>query len=108
MVLATESEGYQSIADHRHNQRDAAEMKCGLGQNRFTSEQRLGNPGRHIHGPGVMPVISVGECDEKAGIGDAFHVRENPLRFDRFFGPRTLPAKRIKACLALLVLAFSN
>ena len=46
--------------------------------------------------------------DKAAGIRNALPERENPLRFERFFGPRTAPTKRKKACSPWLVRAFSN
>jgi hypothetical protein len=42
-------------------------------------------------------VAGVKLAHAEAGIRDAFHERENPLRLERFFGPRTAPAKRMKA-----------
>src|SRR4029434_958287 len=43
-----------------------------------------------------------------AGVPNPLHDRENPLRVERSLGPRTVPARRIKAWALLLALAFSN
>ena len=42
-----------------------------------------------------MPVVAVGEGDEKTSVCDAFHDRENPFREDRSRGPLIDPASRI-------------
>jgi hypothetical protein len=55
-----------------------------------------------------MSIGPIGEGNQEAGIRDALHERENPLRLERFFGPRTLPASRMKVWAPLVVLAFSN
>ena len=56
-----------------------------------------------------MPVVAVGKRDQQAGVGNSLHVRENPFRAERSFGPRTLPARRIErtpgaACASLFEL----
>jgi hypothetical protein len=42
----------------------------------------------------MVVVVAVGEGDEEAGIGNALHEREKPLRRDKSSGPLTAPAKR--------------
>ena len=97
MVLAVESEGDQSVPDHCENERDAPQVKSGLRQNGFAGQQRFGDPTGDAHSPVVVSVVSIGKGDEETGIRNALHGRENPLRLERSFGPRTVPAKRIKA-----------
>ena len=72
-------------------------MKGGLRQNRFASQQRLGDPSGDTHSPVVVSIIPVSKGDEESGIRNALHERENPLRLERSFGPRTVPARRMKA-----------
>ena len=108
MVLAVESESDQSVPDHRENEGNVAQMKCCLCQNGFASQQRFGNPTGDAHSPAMVLIVPIGKANEEPGIRNAFHKRENPLRLERFFGPRTVPAKRMKAWPPLLVLAFSN
>jgi hypothetical protein len=108
MVLAVESESDQSVSDHSENQRHVAKVKCGLRQDGFTGKQRLGNSTGNVHGPVVVPVVPIGKADEETGVRNALHERENPLRVERSFEPRTVPARRMKACAPLLALAFSN
>src|SRR5262245_22153964 len=108
MVLAVESASDQSVSDTSENQRHVAKMKCGRRPGGFTSEQRRGNPTGNVHGPVVVPIVPIGKADEETRIRNAFHERENPLRLERSFGPRTVPARRIKAWAPLLALAFSN
>src|SRR5262245_27644423 len=83
-------------------------MKGGLRQNRFASKQRFGDPGSDTHSPFVVSIIPISKGDEEPSIRDALHERENPLRLERSLGPRTVPAKRMKAWAPLLALAFSN
>ena len=83
-------------------------MKGSLGKDRFASQQRLGDPAGNAHRPVVMFVVSIGKGDQETGVRNTFHERENPLRVERSVEPRTLPAKRMKACAPLLALAFSN
>jgi hypothetical protein len=56
----------------------------------------------------MVSIVAISKGDEEPGIRDAVHERENPLRLERSFGPRTVPAKRMKACAPLLLLAFSS
>ena len=44
----------------------------------------------------MVPIIPISEGDEETGIRNSLHERENPLRLERFFGPRIAPAKRMK------------
>jgi hypothetical protein len=72
-------------------------VKSALRQNGFAGQQRFRYPTRDADGPVVVSIVSIGKSDEEAGIRNALHERENPLRLERSFGPRTVPAKRIKA-----------
>ena len=97
MVLAVESKGDQFVSNHRENKEDVPQMKGGLRQNRFASQQRFGDPSGDAHSPVVVLIIPISKGDEEPGIRNALHERENPLRLERSFGPRTVPAKRMKA-----------
>ena len=94
--MAVESKGDQFVSNHRENEGDAPQMKGGLCQNRFASQQRFGDPSGDTHSPVVVPIIPISEGDEEAGVRNSLHERENPLRLERFFGPRIVPAKRMK------------
>jgi len=48
------------------------------------------------HGPVVVAVVSIDKGNAESGMHNALHERENPLRLERSFGPRTVPAKRMK------------
>src|SRR3954468_8247628 len=56
----------------------------------------------------MVDVVSTGEGDEKAGVGDPLHEGEKPLRREKSSGPATAPAKRRKPWPSPLALAFSN
>ena len=43
--------------------------------------------GRNFERPGMMAVMPVAECNNKASVGDPFHFRENPFRDDKSAGP---------------------
>ena len=45
----------------------------------------------------LVSIIPISKGDEESGIRNALHERENPLRLERSFGPRTVPARRMKA-----------
>jgi hypothetical protein len=108
VVLAVESKGDQSIPNHRENKWHVAQVIGGFCQNRFAGQQRFGDPTGDAHSPVVVSIGPIGEGDEEPGIRNALHERENPLRLERSFGPRTVPANRMKAWAPLVVLAFSN
>ena len=97
VVLAVESQGDQSVSNHRENEGDVPQMKGGLRQNRFASQQRFGDPSGDTHSPFVVSIVPISKGDEEPGIRNALHERENPLRLESSFGPRTAPAKRMKA-----------
>jgi hypothetical protein len=40
----------------------------------------------------VMAIIAVAEGDDKAGVSNGFHCRENPLRVERSGAPAIFPA----------------
>lgn len=73
-------------------------MKRRFGKHRFACQQRFVNTAGDTQRPIMILVMSISERDEKASIRDSFQDRENPYRLDRFFGPRTLPARRMKDC----------
>ena len=56
----------------------------------------------------MVQIILVCERNEKTGIGNTFHPRENPFRLERSFGPRTAPANRMNRCCAAPALARSS
>jgi len=62
-------------------------LKGSFGQNSFARQQGFGNSLCDIHGPNMVLVVPSGECPYEAGIGDAFHERENPLREETSGGP---------------------
>ncbi len=52
-----------------------------------------------VESPAVIPVAPIAKGDEKAGIRNRFHLRENPLRAERSAGPSIFPASRINGRL---------
>lgn len=56
----------------------------------------------------MVLVVAIGERDQEARVGNPLHDGENPLRLDRFLGPRTEPASRMKAGRLLPHRAFSS
>src|SRR5256885_11627199 len=96
MVVAVESQRDQMLLQHFDGQRDASEMKGGLGQNRFASQKRFSDLVRYAQSPVVMEISSISKGDQKARICNSLHPREKPLRLERSLGPRTAPASRIK------------
>src|ERR1044071_318929 len=108
MVLTIEGKGDQSVLDHRQHQAGITQMKGCFGQNSFTREQRFGDTAGEAQSPLMMSIVAVRKGDEKPRIRNTPHVRENPLRLERFFGPLTVPAKRMNAWAPLPLRAFSN
>src|SRR5437868_13142084 len=72
-------------------------MEGGLGEDRLAGEQRSFNLLCHRSRPAVVRVVAIGEGEQKAGVSDAFHLREKPLRRERSAGPSTAPARLMKA-----------
>lgn len=107
MVIAAEADINKSFTYHGEHKGNALQMKCRLRQHWFAGQQRFSHKFRHCERPIVIGVGSVGESDEKAGVRNAPHDFENPLRLDKSFGPRTEPASRINARFASAALAFS-
>lgn len=92
MFLAVEGQSNQPIANHCQNQWNIAQVKSGFGQDRFASRERFGNAAGDTQCPLVVLIVPIGKTDEKTRVCDALHERENPLRLERFLGPRTAPA----------------
>ena len=97
----------QTISDERQHQRTAIKVKRALGQHGVASEQRVGNLRRQFHGPFVVLVVPVCKGHDETRIRDTFHALEKPFREERFRGPVTAPASRMKA-LPSDSRAFSN
>jgi hypothetical protein len=83
-------------------------MESSLGEDCFTGQQRLGDAFGNCERPIVKLVFAVCERDQEAGIGNADHDRLNPLRWDRSFGPSTVPARDINARAGVPLRAFSR
>ena len=84
----------QPRPDELQNQPCVSEMKCGLGQNRFTRQEWIVNLVCESDGPVVVLISPVSESDKEAGIGDTLHLLEKPFRDERSAGPDTFPARR--------------
>ena len=95
VISAVECHFYKPFAHQRQNGLHVLQMKSRFGENRLAREERLGDLFRDADGPIVMIVVAIGKRDKKAGIGDAFHSRENPFRDDRLRAPLTDPASRM-------------
>jgi hypothetical protein len=108
MFVAVKSQGDESTLEHCQYQRGVLKMKGGFREHGLTRKQRFGNLRRQMQRPLVVGITTINKRDQKTGVGDAFQVREKPLRLERFFGPFTLPARRMKPWLAAVARAFSN
>lgn len=95
VLVEREGNRNQSLLDHRQDNRRIAEVERRFGQHGLAGEEGFGDTAGHADSPVVVPVVAIGKRHEKAGIGDAFHVREKPFRADRPRSPRTVPARRI-------------
>ena len=72
-------------------------MEDSLREDCFTCQQRFRDAFGECEGPIVKLVFAICESDQEAGIGNANQDRLNPLRWDRSFGPSTVPARDINA-----------
>lgn len=95
MFLARESDGYQTLRHHRDHDGRIVQMESCFCEHRFTGEEGLCHAARDADGPFMVLVVAIGESDEEAGVRDTLHVREKPLRVERFLLPRTVPASRM-------------
>jgi hypothetical protein len=105
-VLATvEREFDETFVDHGQDETRILEVERGFRQYRLTSLQWRCDAFRQGDGPAMVLVGPIGKCDEKAGVGDAFHGLcarprprtglEKPLRDERSSGPESAPASRM-------------
>jgi hypothetical protein len=108
MICRIKCEADQPLINHFQNQSDVLEMKSRFGKDSFARQQRRRDARCHFQCPIVMSVCLIRKCNQKAGVGDSLHEREKPLRFERSFGPRTVPASFIKDCFAEAAFAFSS
>ena len=99
VVLTMKGEPYQAGLDHLQYKWNATKVERGFRHHGFACQQwfcyLLGN----THGPGMVQVACVGEGDEEACVGDAFHVFEKPFRVDNLASSLTVPAKRMNGRL---------
>jgi hypothetical protein len=95
VIITVESRLDKPIAHQRQDDLDVLQMKGRFREYGFAGEERLGDLLRHLDGPVVMIVVTIGERDKKAGVCDAVHERENPFRDERLRAPLTDPARRI-------------
>src|SRR2546421_655776 len=54
-------------------------MKCRFSQYRFARKQRFRDLMSELNRPGMVAVIAIPKCDEKARIGYGFHFFEQPF-----------------------------
>jgi hypothetical protein len=108
MIIAIKRQADKPILKHSHYQRGVLKMEGRFREHRLAGKQRLGNLCGQMQRPLVVGVTAINKRDQKPGIGDAFQAREKPLRLERFFGPFTLPARRINPWLAAVTRAFSS
>lgn len=108
VIVAIKFQGDQPILKHGQYKRGVLKMKSRFGEHRLTGKQRLGNLRGQMQCPLMVGIAAIDKRDQKSGIGDTFQVREKPLRLERFFGPFTLPARRINPWLAVAIRAFSS
>ena len=95
VFVAREGDRNQSLLHHRDDHRRIAEVKRRFGEHRLAGEEGFGHAARDADGPVVVLVVAIGKRHEEAGVGDALHVREKPLRVERLLSPRTVPASRM-------------
>ncbi|OLC94034.1 MAG: hypothetical protein AUH86_15445 [Acidobacteria bacterium 13_1_40CM_4_58_4] len=99
VAAAIESNPQHVIFNKRQNIGTGSQVESGLGQHGFAGEQRLRDAASKLHRPDVVAVVAIAEGDNKAGVGNGFHLRPKPLRAERSAGPLTAPAYRRKRCL---------
>jgi len=59
------SRRYQAVLNHSENKRGVLQVKCRFGEDGVTGQQRAVDSGRNFQRPSVMPIIAVGEGDQK-------------------------------------------
>lgn len=62
-------------------------MKGRFRQDWIAGKQRLGDLFCYFDRPGMVSVVPIAKSDDKSGVRDAFHPRENPRRCERSFAP---------------------
>lgn len=97
MIVAVECQLDEAGPNQIESDANTTEMKGRFGQNRLTSQQWLRRVCGDADRPVVEAVVPVGERDQKASVRNPFHPWLNPLREERFFGPRTQPASSMYA-----------
>ena len=85
---------HQTVIYEGESSCGAAQVKSCLRENSFTRKKRFHHLLGDCDGPSMMLIGPVGEGDQETRIGDRLHLRENPLRDDRFRGPENEPARR--------------
>jgi hypothetical protein len=108
MIVAIKRQADEPILKHGQRQRGVLKMEGRFREHRLAGKQRLGNLRSQMQRPLVVGVTAINKRDQKPSIGDTFQLREKPLRLERFFGPFTLPARRINPWLAAAIRAFSS
>lgn len=103
---AVESQGHEPVVDHVQYRCGTTQMKRGFGKYRLARQKRHIYPSDNGHRPGVVGISPVRKRNQKARVGDSFHVREKPLRADRPFGPLMIPARRMNDGSPLVRLPF--
>ena len=83
-------------------------MEGGFREDGFARQQGLGYGLSNRQRPIVKLVFAVCKSNQKAGISDADQGRLNPLRWDKSFGPSTVPAKDMNAREGAPLRAFSR
>jgi hypothetical protein len=62
-------------------------MKRRLRVDGHTGQQRLSDFFGDVDRPLVVPIVPPSKSDDKAGVSDTLHERENPLREETSIGP---------------------
>jgi hypothetical protein len=107
-VRGSKGEGHQPFPEHRQDQRKPLQVKGRLSQDGLTGQERLRDTLGDSNRPPVVTVATICERNQEAGVGYPLHERAKPLRDERSLGPRTAPAKLMKARWGAAAFAFSS
>ena len=79
MARRVERQSNEAVVDHRQDQRNAGEVKRGLGQHGLARQAWWGDAPCHADGPFVVDIAGIGECYQETSIGEPHHDGENPF-----------------------------
>jgi hypothetical protein len=85
--IAVECDPQHFVPQQRKHIEARLQMKRRLREHGLTGQQRLSNLFRDVARPLVVPIVPPSKSDDKAGVSDTLHERENPFREETSTGP---------------------